>query len=212
MHKLSNGIDLEGHAFHRGSSFGRHAKPQPSQIDFENNLSIDLLKKCDQAFKKQSTKQLILEDEGHVIGRCALPVNLMQTMKISQIVWLDAPLEERIERVLKDYVIDLQQEFITISNEEQGQQNFAEHLLASLSRITKRLGMERYQQLHSLMQTALSQVDLNTGLDLHREWISLLLTSYYDPMYSYQRQKKADQIVFSGTAAEVTEFLQQENK
>ena len=205
LHQLNNSIDLEGHAYHRGSSFGRHAKPQPSQINFENNLSLDLLKKCHSA-----ARQLVLEDEGHIIGRCALPINLVNTMKAAKIVWLDAPLEERIERVLKDYVIDLQQEYIVTSDEQQGKQDFAKHLLASLSRITKRLGMERFQQLHNLMQAALNETDNSTSLGLHREWITLLLESYYDPMYSYQRQKKADQIVFSGTADEVTEFLQHE--
>lgn len=204
LYQLNNSIDLESHAYHRGSSFGRHAKPQPSQINFENNLSIDCLKKC-----QQGSKQLILEDESNTIGRCALPANLVKAMKAAKIVWLEAPLEERIERVLKDYVIDLQQEYIVISNEQQGKQDFAEHLLASLSRITKRLGMERYQQLNNLMQAALNQVDLNTSLGIHREWIKLLLESYYDPMYNYQREKKADHIIFSGTAAEVTEFLQQ---
>ncbi|MBE1008636.1 tRNA 2-selenouridine(34) synthase MnmH, partial [Escherichia coli] len=30
---LDNSLDLEGHANHRGSSFGRRATPQPAQID-----------------------------------------------------------------------------------------------------------------------------------------------------------------------------------
>lgn len=202
LQQLSNSIDLEGHAYHRGSSFGRHANPQPSQINFENNLSIDLLKKS-----QLGKKQLVLEDEGHIIGRCALPVNLMKAMKASKIVWLEAPLEERIERVLKDYVIDLQQEFITVKGEDKGREAFAEHLLSSLDRITKRLGMERYQQLYNLMQAALSQIDFTTSLSIHREWISQLLESYYDPMYHYQREKKSGQIIFEGTAKAVTEFL-----
>ena len=41
---VCNGIDLEGAAHHRGSSFGAHAKPQNSQINFENRVAIDLLK------------------------------------------------------------------------------------------------------------------------------------------------------------------------
>ncbi len=42
---LRNALDLEGHANHRGSSFGKRATGQPAQIDFENRLAIDLLKK-----------------------------------------------------------------------------------------------------------------------------------------------------------------------
>ena len=40
LNKLDNGLDLEGIANHRGSSFGSHIKAQPSQIDFENNLAV----------------------------------------------------------------------------------------------------------------------------------------------------------------------------
>lgn len=204
LSQLSNSIDLEGHAYHRGSSFGRHAKPQPSQINFENNLSIDLLKK-----RQQGAKQLILEDEGHIIGRCALPIKLVKEMKLAKLVWLEASLEERIERVLKDYVINLQQEFINLQGEDKGKEAFAEHLLASLNRITKRLGMERYQQLQQLMQAALNKTNLSTSLGIHREWIRLLLESYYDPMYQYQRKKKASQIIYHGRAEEVSAFLRQ---
>src|SRR5690554_3246183 len=38
--QLNNSLDLEGHANHRGSSFGKHATEQPTQIDFENRLAI----------------------------------------------------------------------------------------------------------------------------------------------------------------------------
>jgi hypothetical protein len=45
LHQLDNVLDLEGHANHRGSSFGKRATAQPAQIDFENALAIDVLKK-----------------------------------------------------------------------------------------------------------------------------------------------------------------------
>ncbi|HIE54665.1 MAG TPA: tRNA 2-selenouridine(34) synthase MnmH, partial [Chromatiaceae bacterium] len=35
LKQLDHAIDLEGLAWHRGSAFGRHATPQPTQIDFE---------------------------------------------------------------------------------------------------------------------------------------------------------------------------------
>src|SRR5690606_6237145 len=65
--QLDNAIDLEGHAHHRGSSFGKHATPQPEQINFENALAIDFLKK-----RAKGHQVLVLEDEGRMIGRCAL--------------------------------------------------------------------------------------------------------------------------------------------
>ena len=41
----AQGIDLEGLAHHRGSSFGRTLTPQLSQASFENHLAVELLKK-----------------------------------------------------------------------------------------------------------------------------------------------------------------------
>jgi tRNA 2-selenouridine synthase len=40
-----DGIDLEGLAHHRGSSFGRTLQPQHPQATFENHLAVSLLKK-----------------------------------------------------------------------------------------------------------------------------------------------------------------------
>lgn len=42
----AQGIDLEGLAHHRGSSFGRTLTPQLSQASFENQLAVELLKRC----------------------------------------------------------------------------------------------------------------------------------------------------------------------
>ncbi len=44
--QLPNALDLEGFANHRGSSFGKRATAQPSNIDFENRLAVDVLKKA----------------------------------------------------------------------------------------------------------------------------------------------------------------------
>jgi tRNA 2-selenouridine synthase len=40
-----DGIDLEGLAHHRGSSFGRTLQDQHPQATFENHLAVSLLKK-----------------------------------------------------------------------------------------------------------------------------------------------------------------------
>lgn len=45
----AQGIDLEGLAHHRGSSFGRTLTPQLSQASFENHLAVELLKKTPRA-------------------------------------------------------------------------------------------------------------------------------------------------------------------
>ena len=41
LRALAAGIDLEGGAHHRGSSFGRTLVKQSSQVDFENRLAVD---------------------------------------------------------------------------------------------------------------------------------------------------------------------------
>ncbi|GAH15245.1 unnamed protein product, partial [marine sediment metagenome] len=40
LQELATGIDLEHHANHRGSSFGRHATEPPGQIFRSNSLNM----------------------------------------------------------------------------------------------------------------------------------------------------------------------------
>lgn len=68
--QLRNSVDLEGIANHRGSSFGKRATGQPAQIDFENRLAIDLLKK-----RAAGIEQFVLEDESRLVGSCNVPWN-----------------------------------------------------------------------------------------------------------------------------------------
>ncbi len=202
--QLDNAVDLERHANHRGSSFGKHATPQPGQIDFENLLAIDLLKK-----RAAGMQQFVLEDESRLIGICSLPLPLHHGMQQYPLVWLEDSLEGRIERILGDYVIDLSAEFIALHGEEQGFVAFAERLQQSLKNIVKRLGGERYQRLAAIMDEALVEQQRSGAVDLHRGWIEGLLGEYYDPMYAYQRESKAARIEFSGDQQAVVEYLRQ---
>jgi tRNA 2-selenouridine synthase len=45
LDKINNRIDLEGLANHRGSAFGNTTTPQPTQLNFENVLAVELIKK-----------------------------------------------------------------------------------------------------------------------------------------------------------------------
>ncbi|PAU56845.1 tRNA 2-selenouridine(34) synthase MnmH [Pseudomonas indica] len=202
--QLANSLDLEGHANHRGSSFGKRATPQPAQIDFENRLAIDLLKK-----RAAGIEQFVLEDEGRIVGSCSVPLELYQGMQRYPLVWLEDSLEGRIERILKDYVIDLTAEFIAEHGEERGFPAFAERLRQSLSNIVKRLGGERYQRMAAIMDAALIEQERSGDVSLHRGWIEGLLSEYYDPMYAYQRESKAERIEFAGGQAAVIEYLRQ---
>jgi len=203
LRQLGNSLDLEHHAHHRGSSFGKHATGQPRQIDFENGLAIDILKKrvggCD---------RFVVEDESQSIGSCSLPVGLYQGMQQYPVVWLEDSLDNRVRRILRDYVVDLCGEFVALHGEAQGQALFGQRLRQSLDNIARRLGGERHKRLAATMDAALAEQARSGGVEQHREWIEALLAEYYDPMYVYQRQSKAARIVFAGDPRAVTEYLQ----
>ncbi|NWB93044.1 tRNA 2-selenouridine(34) synthase MnmH [Pseudomonas agarici] len=199
--QLDNSLDLEGHANHRGSSFGKRATGQPSNIDFESRLAVDLLKK-----RARGIEQFVLEDESRMVGRCALPLALYQGMQRFSMVWLEDGLESRVERILRDYVVQLCAEFIALHG-EQGYPLFAERLLASLDNIHKRLGGERHRRIRGLMADALAEQERSGSVDLHRAWILGLLNEYYDPMYAFQRENQGTRIEFAGEQAAVLEYL-----
>jgi tRNA 2-selenouridine synthase len=202
LRQLDNGLDLEGHARHRGSSFGRLVHGQPTQIDFENALSIDILKK-----RAAHRESFVLEDESLLIGNCSLPVELHQGMQGYPVVWLEDSAENRVERILRDYVFDLHAQFVAVHGEEAGFALFAQRLRESLGRIARRLGGERHQRLAAIMDFALTEQERSGSIDLHRGWIQGLLTEYYDPMYAYQHKQKAPRIVFTGDHDAVIDYL-----
>ncbi|WP_236187114.1 tRNA 2-selenouridine(34) synthase MnmH [Pseudomonas protegens] len=201
--QLDNALDLEGHANHRGSSFGRRATGQPSNIDFENRLAVDLLKK-----RERGVQSFVLEDENRMIGSCALPLPLYQSMQGLPMVWLEDRLDSRVQRILDDYVVNLSAEFVAVHGEE-GFALFAERLLESLNKIHKRLGGERHQRLFLLMEAALAEQARSGDVERHRAWIEGLLGEYYDPMYAYQRESKGARIEFSGEHGVVLDYLRQ---
>ena len=201
LNQLPHSVDLEGLANHRGSGFGSRPTGQPGQIDFENTLAIDVLRK-----RAQGHACFVVEDEGTHIGRCSVPLALRQTMAQAPLVWVEVPFAERVERILSDYVVAQQADFLVVYGEGPGEGAFREHLLGSLAKIAQRLGGERYQRLQAIMQSALAAPGAG-DVDLHREWIEALLHGYYDPMYAFQRQKHAERIVFAGGASDVLAYL-----
>lgn len=204
---LDNSIDLEGHANHRGSSFGKRATGQPAQIDFENRLAIDLLKR-----RARGQQQFVLEDESRLIGTCSLPLALHQGMQQYPLVWLEDSFAGRVERILKDYVIDLAAEFIAEHGEEHGFARFAQRMLQSMDNIQKRLGGERHARLRAILAQALEEQQRSGEVDTHRGWIEGLLHEYYDPMYVYQRESKAARIEFAGEQDAVLAYLRERSE
>ncbi|MDJ0739057.1 MAG: tRNA 2-selenouridine(34) synthase MnmH [Gammaproteobacteria bacterium] len=195
-------IDLEGLAHHRGSAFGHHPQPQPSQIDFENAASIALLKHV-----AADNRAFVVEDESRNIGSRHVPVPLFDAMQAAPLVLLEASDDERVEITLQEYVHDALAEFVVHYGEEAGREHWAAYLRNSLDRIRKRLGGDRHARARTLLDDALDAHASRGDTDGHRAWIAFLLREYYDGMYTYQLEKKAQRTVFRGAADGVRDYL-----
>jgi len=197
INEIDKSIDLEGIANHRGSAFGNMTSPQPTQINFENKLSIELMK---------SSESIVLEDEGANIGSVQIPKNFFNKMSLSPLVLLEAAIEERIKISLEDYVENMLKRYINL-DPLTASNNFSNYWEQSLDKIQKRIGLKRYHDLKNDLNLALRNFLNNNDNSHFIGIIEKLLTEYYDPMYSYQISKKKDRIIFSGNFQEVKEFL-----
>lgn len=198
VQSLPGGIDLEAHARHRGSSFGRRAGAAPAQADFENALAIALLRRRQAA----PGGVLFLEDESRQIGAITIPADVHRAMREAPRVVLEVAFEERIERILQDYICCDLAEHLAL-DAENGFGHFARQLRESLQRIRKRLGDARHREAAELLETALAAQQRSGETAAHRAWIALLLREYYDPMYDYQLGQSVAPVVFRGDTATV---------
>lgn len=193
-------LDLEAYANHRGSAFGKMELPQPQQAVFENQLAWDLLKIEDQA--QEFDLPILVEDESRLIGRCVQPEYFFNTLRSSPVVWLDVPLERRVENTFQDYVaIPLSQK-----TEEQGRVLFFRFKKA-LYDIRNRLGGVRYQEISDLMQAGEFSWVNHKDLEPNKLWVHRLLEEYYDPMYFGSLEKRNPEIYFKGPTEEAFEVL-----
>lgn len=202
LQEINDSIDLERLAWHRGSAFGLHATPQPSQIDFENALSIALLK-----HRAKGNPMLLIEDESRNIGSRNIPDYLFDTFKQAPLLILDEDTESRVNNTLQEYIVEALNEYQTLHGTQAGFEAWAEYLVQSLQKIRKRLGGSRHKELHDILIDAIRH-QLTTGdIDRHRRWIESLLVEYYDPMYDYQIHKHTDRIAFKGNKEAMHKYL-----
>ncbi|MFT6896933.1 MAG: tRNA 2-selenouridine synthase [Paraglaciecola sp.] len=194
-------VDLEGLANHRGSAFGSTGSEQPSQIDFENAWSVNWLK-----LVSQSQEPVLFEDESRLIGRISLLPEYLALSKQAQIVLLNAPLQERIERIRKDYFVDAYQSQLN-KGEEAAIAYLDDFIRGALTRIKNRLGGERYKNLLALLDSGLIQLVNHGSWGNFDDIIEVLLSDYYDPMYAYQLKAKAHLKIFEGNHQEVIQWL-----
>ena len=146
-------IDLEALADHRGSSFGHICSlEQPTCEHFENLVAYEL-------FQFNPKLPIWIENESRCIGKCAIPQDLWQQMRIAEKFWLESSNEERIHRLLQTYGKFPQQELIEASQ-----------------RLSKKLGGVRTKQIIESIQSG----------NLESALVSLL--DYYDRAYMHKPQ------------------------
>ena len=185
--QISNSIDLEGLANHKGSDFGGFETLQPTPVNFENNLAYQYL--------NISSNKVYIEDESKTIGRLVIPKKFFNKMNSSTLVLIQEPIENRINNIYNEYV--------SKEIEQTGEHKVLISLRSKLQKISKRLGGTNYKIVDNLIKDAFQKNDYN----IHYEWIKTLLESYYDKMYDYQINQKKDRCIESGTWDEINQFL-----
>ncbi|MDO0946859.1 tRNA 2-selenouridine(34) synthase MnmH [Chromohalobacter israelensis] len=179
VQSLDVGIDLEGHARHKGSAFGRHPLQGPSQIDFEHALGAAL---------SHATHGCVVEDESRMIGQLDIPLSFWQTMETAPRIRVEMPLDWRLEQIRKDYIDTLWQTYRDHYGEWLGWSLMRKQLSSALKRVRKRLGSARFQRLQRLQALAFREHQRG-NTQAHEAWLAPLMLEYYDPMYRYQLEQ-----------------------
>lgn len=190
-------IDLEQLALHRGSAFGSLDIPQPSQANFENQLAVLQIK-----FHMTNKKPILIEDESSAIGKCGIPKILFDKMQASQILWLDEPLEQRVQNIFEDYIVNP----LKSKNPVESLEVFARYK-GSIRTISKKLGGQRSQELLGILENCEREFIDSKALKQNIDWIEKLLVYYYDPMYLNSLTRRQAQIVFKGDSLACAEYL-----
>jgi tRNA 2-selenouridine synthase len=182
-------LDLEGLAVHRGSSFGDWIRSgQPAQQTFENAMAMRLF---------EGASVMAVEAESRMVGRCYLPAELKNAMDGSEMVLLEAPMDQRVSRIFQEYVADPLREYT--------EKEVFEHLHAALERIHRRLGGLRFQTVAGELEQAFSGG--RRDLESHAAWIEFLLREYYDPLYEHSLKRDGRAIAFRGDYGSVKNYL-----
>ena len=159
-HMKSKGVrvtDLEGLASHRGSAFGALGQdPQPISEHFANLLYDDLA-------AMPGDDPVWLEDESRNIGTVFLPDCFSQKMQAAPVIALMMSIETRLPRLLEEYT--------TFP---------AEDIMASVMRISKRLGGDRTREAMDALRTG----DYPTAIRI--------TLGYYDRTYHYGLSKRPE--------------------
>lgn len=200
--ELAQSVDIEGLAKHRGSAFGSLFVGQPSQVTWENAVAAQWIR-----LATASRKPVLFESESQLIGRIALPAFFQAALRSAPVVELIASTEDRINRIREDYIKTVMNSHAGDLNEAESFDKLESFISDNLSRIQRRLGGERYQKLNALVPQAVNELRARVPPDSVNKIVATLLHDYYDPLYAHKMIGREDQVVFSGTASEIIDWL-----
>lgn len=147
-------IDLENLAGNRSSLFGSLGMPNHTQKYFESLIVQKL--RC-----INSWKYCIFEGESRKIGNCHLPYCILTALKTGTALWLETPLEQRIQHIYEEYV-----PYITEKT-----------LVSVIDKLQSKMGKSKTEQCKRLF----------IQNKIH-ELIEFLLLHHYDPEYMHAIQ------------------------
>ncbi|MDC2995255.1 tRNA 2-selenouridine(34) synthase MnmH [Prochlorococcus sp. AH-736-F09] len=148
-------IDLEGFACHRGSTFGGLGmKEQPSNEQFENKIAEKL-------YSFKTINNIFVEAESANIGKCKVPHEFFNQMKISKRIEILRSDSNRLDELIETYSVFKKEE-----------------LKDSVQRIKKRLGPQR-------TKIALESIDKEKW-----DIVCKSVLDYYDRCYEYEKVGK----------------------
>jgi tRNA 2-selenouridine synthase len=142
-----------------------------------------------------------------MIGSNHLPESLREQMSQASIVVVEDPFAVRLDRLRDEYFGQMWRAFLRAYGEEAGWQEYNDYLHQGLFAIRRRLGLQRFSELTVLLDSALIEQRRTGGTEAHDAWLAPLLNDYYDPMYRYQLEKKADNVVYRGAWNDVAAWL-----
>jgi tRNA 2-selenouridine synthase len=151
IRSIPSSIDLEDMAGHRSSVFGGIDMVQKSQKRFESLL-------LDRTRSLSGARYCLIEGESRKIGNIHLPHSLYDLMKASPAIYIDAPIERRVEIIYNEYHLHCNDENIP----------------AIVKSLTPKLGHKNANLLVGLYAEGSI-----------RQFIRIMLEKYYDPLYRY---------------------------
>ncbi len=151
-------LDLEGLANHRGSAFGHMGMAdQPTTETFENSLYHEFL-------SYDPAKTVWMEGESRSIGSVFIPESLFTRMRDCQNLLYQIPIDQRLERLCKDYGC------------------FDKEMLAfCFNKIKKRLGFDQ-------VKTAIEYLEQDNISEAAR-----IALRYYDKSYQHSFDKRSQE-------------------